>query len=917
MPTVTYNSQCFLIDQQRVFVVGAAMPHTCVPQHVWDERLAAIRQAGFNLVRTNCPWRVFEPRRNRFDENAIHDLRRFIERCGEHDLYVMLEPGPFVGDGLDGGGLPHWLMNGDFGALRDADPAFTERVGTYFRTVIGPLTDLAASQGGPLLLLQVEDGWTCGNEDVARRYLGGLTHVLQECGFNIPIVASNDLWVSADAAGANFDAWRGRDGLLAHLRQLHAVQPNAPRLVSALHVAERAVWGEKPAPIASATDIGRRFAEVLAAGGHPIVTPMHDGIAHDWMNGRSPGGTSRFHTTARAVGAPIGEAGERTERYTMLKRMAMFASQFGGVLADIEPSDQVSTLDAPNRDRATDTPSVIPLRGGQGDVTFVFPTDANASMTLLLDDGRTLPITPGPTPVAWYVKDIDLRGAGRLDYANVSPWALVGGRTLVFFGAAKSDVLLAINGRPLEASIPGGKTPTIVEHEQFNIVLLHHDLVDATYVDDEFVHVGCAGLDAEGDPIPDAGYKQCTIIQPDGGTTRRPMTPVSNRMTTRNVKSWSVCPLTSYVDGSSPRFASLAGPSSLVDCGALTGYGWYRVILKKGFDKKRTVLLPNARDRVHLYTAGVLRHIVGVGPDASTHGFEMRLSDADPSITMLVDNLGRFSAGNDLHDTKGVLDHLIETKALKVGKPKAVEAAPVSPFQLRGFIEGLPDDAVSETTQIAWSFSHLRKSRIVMVIDELAIKGTILLNDEPYTYFAGATGAGSAQIVFDPADERFRRGSNVVRFAPDARQEPMTPAVIGRTVKFHDTVEVITDGATWQFAKWDVPDDEAFEPMGDAPRSLRIPTWYAGRFSTPGGHLPVWIETSGLSKGCVIVNDHFVGRYFTSTSHGKTVGPQTRLWIPRGWLLDDDDNHLVIFDEHGATPEKVRIAQRPRGDLDG
>jgi beta-galactosidase len=919
MPTVTYNGQCFLIDQRRVFIVGAAMAHTRVPRDAWDERLAAIRQAGFNLVQTNCPWFLYEPRKGRFDDNAIHDLRHFIERCGAHDLYVMLQPGPFIGDGFDGGGFPHWLMTEAIPTLRDGNPEFVEYVNKYLRTLLSGLSDLQASKDGPLLLLQVEDGWTCGNQAAARPYMGAIVHIMHECGFTIPIVAANDLWVSADDISANFDAWRGRDHLLANLRQLRIVQPDAPRLVSAVTIADRAMWGHEVPAIPSAHTIVRQCAEVLAAGGHPIVTPFHGGISHDWLGGRAAGGPDRFYTTAPAAGAPLGEAGARTDRYLAIKRLVMFATQFGAIFADLEPDDQVVAVDMPDSDagrkRHADPPSVVPLRGGQGEVTFVFPGHHKGAMTLLLHDGRRLSVTPGDTPVAWYVMDLDLQGGGRLDYANVSPWALLARKTLVMFAPARTEALLAINGRPFEATVPSGRTAVIEEHEQFRIVLLNFELLDATYVHDQHLYIGCAGLTVEGEPIAHPKFKTCTVVSPDGTMTKRPMSSDGRRTSTRTLHDVRAAPAYPYVNGTSPRFASLSGPSSLVECGAPFGYGWYRIALKKPSERKRTVLLPNAGDRAHLYVNGALEHMVGVGPGASNETFDLKLSADDTTMTFLVDNLGRFDGGNDLHDAKGIRDHLVEVTSFRGCKFAEVRETPVKPFDFRGYISGLPDGAVSDVRQFTWTFTHLRKSPVYMLVDALPYSGLLLLNDAPLTYYAGENGARSSQLLLNPADERFKRGRNIVRFAPDARQEP-AGTKISKAVRFLEATELITEGAEWSFAKWEAPADADFEALAESQRAFKCPTWYAATFTTPTGDMPVWIDTTGLSKGCIIVNDHHIGRFFTSTATGKSVGPQVRLWIPRGWLLDDEDNRLLIFDEHGALPGKVRIVQRETGNLD-
>ncbi len=67
------------------------------------------------------------------------------------------------------------------------------------------------------------------------------------------------------------------------------------------------------------------------------------------------------------------------------------------------------------------------------------------------------------------------------------------------------------------------------------------------------------------------------------------------------------------------------------------------------------------------------------------------------------------------------------------------------------------------------------------------------------------------------------------------------------------------------------------------------------------------VQTTGLSKGQVYVNGHNLGRYFTATADGRAVGPQQHLYVPASWVNAARDNEIVVFDEHGFSPYRIRI----------
>ena len=197
-------------------------------------------------------------------------------------------------------------------------------------------------------------------------------------------------------------------------------------------------------------------------------------------------------------------------------------------------------------------------------------------------------------------------------------------------------------------------------------------------------------------------------------------------------------------------------------------------------------------------------------------------------------------------------------------------------------------------------------------------EGTFVLNDEPIAFYAGAGGAGQQRLLLDPSEGRpFKRGKNVLRFAPNVGQTGAAKDVGARTT-LYECVEAITASATWSFAKWEPPTAGSFAAC-TAPQAAKLkgrPAWWRCSFDSPKHDEPLWFDTTGLSKGQVYLNDRNVGRYFTATATGKAVGPQKRLYLPGEWLAETGANEILIFDEHGFAPQKTKVVVSAAGDLD-
>ena len=422
--------------------------------------------------------------------------------------------------------------------------------------------------------------------------------------------------------------------------------------------------------------------------------------------------------------------------------------------------------------------------------------------------------------------------------------------------------------------------------------------------------VGPRGLDSDGSPLPAEASTVIWEITKGGKIESRPVAPPKRaRTATLGVGEWQAASAADYTSGDSPRYATLDGPETLSACGAAQGYGWYRIRLRSTVGGKRRWHLPQAADRVHLFLDGVIRRIVGVGRGADHRPFELQLAKGQHTIVGLVDNLGRFAGGNDLGERKGLFGHIYRVKRLAPARPVKAEAAAVDPFALRGYIEGRTLGQLSDTKQVMWSFTHARKLPIIVEVDGAEASGTFVLNDKPVTYYAGATGGCLAHLLLDPrSTEGFRRGKNVLRFAPDPRQ-PTAVDRIAKTVTLYECIDVPSDGASWAFAKWEPPPTTSYEAVSrTASRELKgTPCWWRTTFVAADPVSSLWMDTTGLSKGQAFVNRYNLGRYFTATADGRAVGPQRRLYVPASCVKPEQENELLLFDEHGFAPHRTRL----------
>lgn len=170
------DEHSLLVDGRRLVLWSAEMSPFRLPSpSLWRDVLQKLRAHGHNAVSVPVPWNHHSPAPGRYDFTGVRDLNLFLNMAAEERLYVVLRPGPYLGAGVDAGGLPGWLTAVD-GTARTEDPEFLRHADAWLTAVNTiAVRHLFTAGGGTVLLYQLEDGHDLPAGDPARRaYLAHL-----------------------------------------------------------------------------------------------------------------------------------------------------------------------------------------------------------------------------------------------------------------------------------------------------------------------------------------------------------------------------------------------------------------------------------------------------------------------------------------------------------------------------------------------------------------------------------------------------------------------------------------------------------------------------------------------------------------------------------------------------------------------
>jgi len=901
MATISYDGQSLTLAGRRVWLVSGAIQYARVPHPLWRSRIRAAKQAGLNCIDTHVFWNLHEQAPGKFNFDGDLNLQQFVQTVGEEGMYCILRPGPYIGADCDFGGLPAWLNHVQGVRLRQANGPFLEACSRYLGAVMKQVKDLQAtsSNGGPIVMIGAENHWFCDNPPQAKGYLAEITRYLQQNGADVPILECNNLWSSTESTIAG---WTGNDNLAANLRQLHVVGPEAPRILAEYETCHLDHWGDKPNHRPEHWPGLRDIASALAVGAQVNLTPFHGGTNFGFLGGRTTESRSSYVTTSHAPTAPLGEAADRGPRYLATKRIGVFASQFSQLFAHLNPDDQHAAVAIDGQPHPL---SVLHQRGSQGQVIFLFnsPKAPSTHTTVLLPNGLTLPVPIGQDDVAWVVLEADLAGVATLNYTNLRPWAFLDRQALVVFGPAGADGVVSINNAVLWTQVPAGKTPLIVEHEDLTLIVLNHEQLDAAYISPDGLVIGAAGLDDDDQPIPLKGWPRMTTIHPDG-TKKQRAVKITKRPNTPRLGKWQQARPTGLINGTSDAFTEIDGPASLEALESDVGYGWYRLSSITPAGSGQKLLAVDWADRSHVYRKGKLLDILGQGPGAQPEPTNLRLND---QAVVLADNLGRFSQGWRMAEPKGLAGHLYCVKQVKPTGLKVLKDRPAPDlFALGGFFPYAHVHELPPCDTITWKATPIGKNPLIVQIDRLPWRAMLFANDEPVGAYDPQLSAGFTRIVLE-VGKTIAAKSNVLSLAlfKDFGPDEIKLNKLSNHLRLYQATGNLTAKAQWSFAKWSVPDNDAFAPLRKT--TITGPCWYRCPFKVSRGDTPLWLEPTGMTKGQIYINGHNAGRYFVNTHTGQTVGPQKRYYLPEPWLRTDAPNDLLIFDEHGKRPDQCRL----------
>lgn len=323
---VDYQNNQFLLDGQPFRYVSGSFHYFRAPKRYWRSNLRKMRAAGLNAVSTYVEWSLHQPEEDQWNWTGDAGLVEFLNIAQEEGLLVLLRPGPYICAERDFGGLPYWLLKRvpDM-RLRTNDPRYMSYVETYLTEVFNQVEPLLRGNGGPIIMVQVENEY--GSYACDHDYLNRLRDFMREK------IGTKALLYSTDGNNDSMLKCGNTDGVYATIdfgtnsnvtksfERMRKYQPRGPLVNSEFYPGWLTHWQE-PFNRVKSSVVAKTLDEMLAMGASVNIYMFYGGTNFGYTAGaNSEKDIYMPQITSYDYDAPLTEAGDPTPKYFEIRNV--------------------------------------------------------------------------------------------------------------------------------------------------------------------------------------------------------------------------------------------------------------------------------------------------------------------------------------------------------------------------------------------------------------------------------------------------------------------------------------------------------------------------------------------------------------------------------------------------------------------
>lgn len=153
---ISFTNYYMQYNGRPFFGISGEYHYSRVHEEQWEDTILKMKMGGLNIISTYCFWNHHEEEEGVFNFEGRRNVRKFIQLCHKHGMYVIVRIGPFCHGEARNGGLPDWLYGKPF-EVRSLNPGFLECTRRIYRKYAEQFEGLYFKDGGPIIGVQIEN----------------------------------------------------------------------------------------------------------------------------------------------------------------------------------------------------------------------------------------------------------------------------------------------------------------------------------------------------------------------------------------------------------------------------------------------------------------------------------------------------------------------------------------------------------------------------------------------------------------------------------------------------------------------------------------------------------------------------------------------------------------------------------------
>ena len=320
--TFALGTSEFLLDGNPFQIISGEMHPSRIPAEYWRHRIQMAKAMGCNTISVYIFWNYHEQEEGIFDfATGNHNLGEFFKIVQEEDLWLIVRPGPYVCAEWELGGIPPYLLRIPDIKLRCMDPRYMAAAERYMGKLAAEVKPFLITNGGPVLMLQVENEYGSYGND--RNYMARLKDVWVENGIDVPFFTGDGPTPYMLEAGTLPGCAVGLDSGShpSHFELASKMNPGVPVFSSETYPGWLTHWGEKWAR-PDTTNLLNEIKFLMDNKKSFNLYVIHGGTNFGYTAGANSGGKGyEPDVTSYDYDAPIDEQGKPTGKYMALRRL--------------------------------------------------------------------------------------------------------------------------------------------------------------------------------------------------------------------------------------------------------------------------------------------------------------------------------------------------------------------------------------------------------------------------------------------------------------------------------------------------------------------------------------------------------------------------------------------------------------------